>query len=186
MRLILANCVDKRAETVYSVTRSMSSLGEAAPPRKNRRPRELSFGSLFKQPSGYYVANDPVSVYDVLENAGYCENRCVFCLAQNFERLSKLKQDLEIHPHGGASGEHKKIHMCSWEPTNLPDLPGKVRTLKGMGYETVAMTTHGRRLKDAAFVSSLAEAGIDEIYFSVLGPSAALHDAVTQIDGSLR
>lgn len=141
--------------------------------------RRLDGASLFELPAGLYLTNHMLEGYDSYEELGHCTNRCVFC-CDVFKRFSGTGPESFIKQNPGTN---HRIFLCGREPTGLEGLFDTLRFLRRR-YRGISIATNGVRLADEAFAASLAEAGVDELFFSLHGPTAAIHDRVTRVEGS--
>ena len=131
-----------------------------------------------------------------------CDNRCAMCanagsFALNAGSGYLLKEQalrLEKHLNGAAAYRKNARVPGAWnltggEPTLNPDF------LKIMAYfrrrlpdEPLVLLSNGRRFADKAFVAAFVSAALQPFTLAVSlhGPSAAVHDAVTGVEGSFR
>jgi MoaA/NifB/PqqE/SkfB family radical SAM enzyme len=131
--------------------------------------------SFFDLNPDFYVTNHIVPEYDVCEIFGECENRCVFC--------NTPEPGISISDSAAAPMRKQKILLCSGEPANIDNIHETIRSLKNT-YSVVAMTTNGRKMKDVEFTESLLKSGLNEILFSLHGPTPGIHDRLTRSKGS--
>lgn len=141
--------------------------------------RPLGEGSPLDLPSGLYVTNHMLAGYDTYEELGRCTNRCFFC-CDGFKKFSGTGPQDFIKQ---SADDNQRIFLCGREPTGLDELFDKLGFLRRR-YRTVSIATNGIRLADAQFTRRLAAAGVDELFFSLHGHEAAIHDRVTREPGS--
>ena len=117
-----------------------------------------------------------------------CQNKCVFCYADSPSRGRKAEEM--------TTGEVKTIidrifdeahcptvSFTGGEPTLRSDLPELIAYAKVKDMR-VNLITNGLRCANPAYVSSLAEAGLDSAQVSLEGPRADVHDAAVGHPGA--
>jgi len=114
-----------------------------------------------------------------------CNDRCVFCLdADSHDGTDRsreeLKQEILENRRRGAS----RLVLSGGEPTIHPDFTSLIRLGQLSGYEHIQVVTNGRMFAYPEFLTRAVEAGLDEITFSIHGPDARLHDALTGTRGA--
>ena len=139
--------------------------------------KNYNFGSIFQLSPGLYFINNLLGNYDCFEGFGRCDNKCVFCCDSD---SSQYSNGLSIKPSSLSNG---KILLCCGEPTSIKDILNTVKGLKNK-YATVAISTNGKKLADLKFLQALISAGANELFFSIHGHKAAVHDSVTGVKGS--
>jgi radical SAM protein with 4Fe4S-binding SPASM domain len=120
-----------------------------------------------------------------------CNAACTFCYAgcnctvnpvgsSDEMTLDEIRRVL-----GKIVGEAKvpSVSFTGGEATLRPDLPDMIRHARGLGMR-VNLITNGIRASSAAYVRTLAEAGLHSAQVSVEGTTAAVHEAITRIRGS--
>ena len=123
-----------------------------------------------------------------------CQNRCTFCYADS-PRRGRATAGQDYVPEMTTEevclvidriydeAHCPTVSFTGGEPTLRPDLPQLIAYAKAKGMR-VNLITNGIRCADAAYAASLADAGLDSAQVSVEGGSAAVHDAITQHEGS--
>jgi molybdenum cofactor biosynthesis enzyme MoaA len=114
-----------------------------------------------------------------------CNIQCVFCyyrdnLTAPNRDFAAIVHDLNYAFRRGI----REVDFSGGEPTIHSELPELIRTAKSIGMEKVCVITNGLRLSSRSYLHSLKEAGLDEVLFSVHGPSAQIHDEITRCPGS--
>ncbi len=117
-----------------------------------------------------------------------CQNRCTFCYADAPKRGDDVPEmttdEVKIILDRIFDEAHcPTVSFTGGEPTLRRDLAELVAYGKAKGMR-VNLITNGVRCADAAFVASLADAGLDSAQVSIEGGSAEIHDAITQHPGS--
>jgi len=115
-----------------------------------------------------------------------CPEKCVFCSEE--VRMDKYKQFpvtwgriariLRLHAQRGVRG----VHLTGGEPTIHPRFIDVLRLARKLGMRT-SVGTIGTMLSRRAFAEEAAP-HLDEALFSIHGPDAATHDALTGRQGS--
>jgi pyruvate-formate lyase-activating enzyme len=127
----------------------------------------------------------------LIDVSGGCNTDCVFCLrnltrarqpvpgAPDFEALQSF---LELARELGLS----RLEIGGDEPTMLGDetLSSIAERARDRGFSEIALVSNGVELRREAFVRRLVRSGIGLFHLPLYGPSAEIHDAVTQRDGS--
>ncbi len=117
-----------------------------------------------------------------------CQNRCTFCYADSPERgrdvVEMTTEEVRTIIDRLFDEAHcPTVSFTGGEPTLRPDLPELVRYAKDKGMR-VNLITNGVICGDAAYVETLAAAGLDSAQVSVEGGCAEVHDAITRHPGS--
>ncbi len=123
----------------------------------------------------------------VIINTTYrCNNHCVFCAVGNRikedQPLDTLREVLDTHAQQGI----RLLDLDGGEPTLHPDLFEVIAHARGAGYETINITTNGRRLAYPDFARRLLASGITSLLVSIHGPNATVHDGITGVPGSFK
>lgn len=114
-----------------------------------------------------------------------CNIQCVFCYyrdnlnAPNRD-FTEIVADLDYAYKRGV----REIDFSGGEPTVHPELPRLIAQAKALGMERVCIISNGWRLAERPYLRTLKEAGLDEVLFSLHGPSAEIHDTLTATAGS--
>jgi MoaA/NifB/PqqE/SkfB family radical SAM enzyme len=115
-----------------------------------------------------------------------CPERCVFCSeAHRMEKYNpfpvtwgRVASILRTHAARGVTA----VHLTGGEPTIHPRFVDVLKLAKKLGMRT-SVGTIGTMLRRPDFAAS-ALPYLDEALFSIHGPSADIHDAITGRDGS--
>jgi|GEM_PF-5032764 len=118
-----------------------------------------------------------------------CPNRCVFCTFRNMDPPGTQYphtpiEEIDDQMEKGRRLGGKRLVFVGTEPLEYRELPHIIKKARSLGYEDVAIQTHGEDFADFAQVDVFREAGLTEVRIGVYGPTAAVHDAVTQVAGS--
>ncbi len=117
---------------------------------------------------------------------GYaCNNNCVFCIDADKRALPQkstaelLRETVRARNRGAYI-----LEIIGGESTIRPDFNRVVAAAKKLGVPQVSCATNGRVFADPAAAKKIVASGIDSIIFSVHGPNARVHDALTRAPGS--
>lgn len=116
----------------------------------------------------------------------HCPEKCTFCSEEHrmdaynefpvtFGRVARVLRE-------NAQRGVESVHFTGGEPTIHPQFVEILQLAKKLGLRT-SIGTIGTRLSDAAFADR-AMPFLDEALFSLHGPDAATHDALTRRKGS--
>lgn len=114
-----------------------------------------------------------------------CNNRCCFC-AQGEKRsdIGFVPGDELVARMREAYRPGSGLVLTGGEPTIRKDLVDLVVEARRMGYAPIQIQTNGRMLTYRALVRKLIQAGVSEFSPALHGPTAAVHDALTNAPGS--
>ena len=121
----------------------------------------------------------------VIVNLTYeCSNDCRFCAVGDRRRrhgdLGRHCRVLREYRRKGATA----LDIDGGEPTLHPGFFPFVRLARRLGYESVTVTTNGRRLADRAFASRFLLGGVNNVLISLHGHTPEIHDYHTRRPGS--
>ena len=119
-----------------------------------------------------------------------CQNRCTFCYADSPERGREVTEMTTaqvqiILDRIMDEARCPTISFTGGEPTLRPDLPELIAYGKSKGLR-VNLITNGLRCADEGVVAGLAAAGLDSAQVSLEGPTAEIHDGITQHPGAFQ
>jgi MoaA/NifB/PqqE/SkfB family radical SAM enzyme len=118
-----------------------------------------------------------------------CNSKCLFCLDMDTPRnvyleAEDIKADLR---KGREEVDAWKVILSGGEATLHPEFPNIIRYAYEIGYGRVQTVTNGYRFgQDRHFLKDCLDAGLAEITFSLHGHTEALHDHLTQHNGSFK
>lgn len=117
---------------------------------------------------------------------GYaCSNHCRFCIDADKRNLpSRSTAELIREIYAAAAKGADILEMIGGESTMRRDFRLLVKTAKKLGIKEVLCATNGRAFADKEYARSVLEAGLDSVIFSLHGPSAKIHDMLTEAPGS--
>ncbi len=119
-----------------------------------------------------------------------CQNRCTFCYANSPDRGPDVPEmttaQVKVILDRIMDEAHcPTVSFTGGEPTLRPDLPELIAYAKSKGMRA-NLITNGLRCANEAYVAELAAAGLDSAQVSLEGPTAEIHDAVTQHPGAFQ
>jgi len=126
-----------------------------------------------------------------IEPTSTCNLKCRFCWTRSEERLRSCqyqrtltdKRLLEIVEEAARLGVKEWQIAGGWEPMTKPRTVFKMMVLIKKYGMYGCLTTNGT-LFTKSMIKKLVEIGWDQILFSLEGPSAEVHDYLTQVRGS--
>lgn len=125
--------------------------------------------------------------FDVL--LGYdCNVKCRFCSQELSwrKRKSVAFQDVSRILFQARQLGHRQLGLLGGEITLRSDLPKILAFAKKVGFESIRILTNGLKLADFAYAKKLIDYGLSDIYFSVHGHNAKLHDFLVAAPGAFR
>ena len=126
-------------------------------------------------------------------NLGYaCNARCPFCyyydsvVTRSNEHTLSMDEAIAQLKLARKCGV-REIEFTGGEVTLRKDFPDIVRYAKHeLGFEVVSLITNGIKLSNKRYTAALADAGVDDILFSLHGDDPATHDSITKVPESFR
>jgi hypothetical protein len=119
----------------------------------------------------------------------YCNSKCTFCMVEkqigelptvDFEKFKLIVLGIVRHR------KHRNLVLSGAEVTTFEQLDRFVSYAASFNYfERIQIQTNARRLKDAAYVQKLVDAGLNEFFVSMHGLED-VHDEVTEAKGGYR
>ncbi|MCB9727919.1 MAG: radical SAM protein [Deltaproteobacteria bacterium] len=126
----------------------------------------------------------------VLVRTGYgCNNACVFCNQGDWRstRGDRSAEDVQADVIDGARRAAQGsgvLVLAGGEVTLRHELPHWIETARRHGARRVVVQTNGRMLAYPRFAETLCTSGADIFAVALHGPTAELHDWLTQAPGS--
>lgn len=133
-----------------------------------------------------------------------CNNKCKFCVVDSPGALEELKKARTMPAKKYALNnvssaktifrylemfkgqEYRTVNIHGGEPTIRKDFTEILKKIVECGYESVILQTNGRRFASQEFTESVCSLDIVHAFtISVHGSNGAVHDAITQVPGSL-
>lgn len=113
-----------------------------------------------------------------------CDNRCVFCAPDGLPSAAPRDLDAIDRELAELATRHTAITLTGGEPTLHPELAAVIAAARARGFTHVGLQSNGRRLREPGYAAALRDAGLTDLHLSLHGPSAAVHDHHTGVDGS--
>jgi pyruvate-formate lyase-activating enzyme len=134
------------------------------------------------QPSHYRDVVQGRIDEDLIRVVFQCNQSCRFCFVST-HLPGADDAAIEAAIRHAAAKDHK-INLSGGEPTLHPRLTDFVRLAKSLSQRPVILQTNAVRLADPERVGELVAAGLDEVFVSLHGASAAVSDGVTGAPGT--
>ena len=119
---------------------------------------------------------------DLIRVVFHCNQACRFCFVST--HLPAAADELVESAIRAAAERGHKVTLSGGEPTLHPGLAGFIRLAKSLSKLPVLLQTNAIRLASEATTRELVEAGLDEVFVSLHGATAAVSDAVTHAPGT--
>lgn len=115
----------------------------------------------------------------------HCNNDCVFCGLKDYGidylvPLSEIREQLAVFLERGV----RRIIFTGGEPTLHPDFVEIIRAARDAGFTNIGFFTNARRIKNAAYIAELKDAGLNAVMASLHGRTAEAHDATVKCQGA--
>ena len=117
-----------------------------------------------------------------------CANYCLFCGNTKTSKEELRRQEVNIAKNLIEFKKKgvEKIEISGADPIEYKGIIKLVRYIKRMGFKFIQLSTHGRKLSDEFFLSSLVAAGISKLRIPLYGTRPEIHDAITRAKGSFK
>ncbi len=119
-----------------------------------------------------------------------CTNRCLFCAKEGADEI-KLT-DIKVQERGILKSlnsyikkRYKKIEISGHDPLEYKLIIPLIKYIKA-NFEYVLISTNGVRLSQSRFRKEIISSGVGCFRIPLYGPTAKIHDSVTQIKGSFQ
>ncbi|OGR90685.1 MAG: hypothetical protein A2V88_10555 [Elusimicrobia bacterium RBG_16_66_12] len=114
-----------------------------------------------------------------------CNQRCVFCHDRDAQDGTFASWEAVYRSlRAGRTQGMRRVVLSGGEPTVHPRYLEIVALAKKFGYGHIQTITNGRRFCYPAFLDAAVAGGLREATFSLHGHTPALHDRLTQVQGS--
>ena len=116
-----------------------------------------------------------------------CNNNCLFCMEDDRENRKRINGGMTLDRVRLVLERHRdaeEVCFTSGEPTLQAGLVEIVSMVRQKGYPRISLMSNGRRLGYRPYTTALVRAGINRIYVSVHGHTAALHEGMTRTPSS--
>jgi molybdenum cofactor biosynthesis enzyme MoaA len=114
-----------------------------------------------------------------------CNNHCHFCVQGEKRQKWGAKDPEELRRvlrEGRPAAE--AVVFTGGEPTMRKDLPDLVAYAREVGYRVIQIQSNGRMFAHKAYAKLLVDRGANEFSPALHGPTAALHDYLTEAPGA--
>jgi len=109
-----------------------------------------------------------------------CNQRCKFCLdSWNHNGTYVDSEELKDYIRKGREQKKTRLILSGGEPTIHPDYVKFISYGRQVGYDWVQTVTNGMLFSYPKFARAAAQAGLNEVTFSIHGHTAKLHDSLT-------
>jgi len=115
-----------------------------------------------------------------------CNNRCIFCLDSDVTRAQHIPAE-EVRDEirrGYAPGA--RLILSGGEASIHPEFIEFIRYGREIGYEWIQTISNGRSFASEKFAKAAADAGLNEVTFSIHGHNDELHDTLSGVKGGFR
>jgi MoaA/NifB/PqqE/SkfB family radical SAM enzyme len=130
--------------------------------------------------------NSPIRKTTII--TGYnCNNRCRFCIYADRRNIAGKTTDNIIKEMFLARKRGSRwLVLVGGEVFIRDDIVYLISKAKQIGFKEIVAATNGRMFVYRRFVREILDAGITQIYFSLHGHTATLHDSLTRSPGSFK
>jgi cyclic pyranopterin phosphate synthase len=118
---------------------------------------------------------------------GYtCNNNCIICSNRPDDKTAndRTTDDIVGDLIKGKKDGYNKVEFTGGEPTVRPDILKLAQYAKDIGYKEIAVSSNGRLFSYNSFCDKAVSSGINRVTFTLYGPTASVHDAITRTPGS--
>ena len=114
-----------------------------------------------------------------------CSLGCRFCTIADIAHLEERgTNDAVAEMDKGRQEGCTELVFMRGEPTMRKDLPALIAYARQVGYRTIQVQTNGRMFFYRRYLTKLLRAGATFFEVSLFGPTAAINDAMTRVNGS--
>lgn len=114
-----------------------------------------------------------------------CNQNCLFCLDSDERGNTHLSlADIEKDLRTGLKNNAKRAVISGGDASIHPQFIEVIKLAKKIGYEHIQTITNGQKFADEVFFDDAIKAGLDEITFSIHGPSSKIHDYLVGVKGA--
>ena len=114
-----------------------------------------------------------------------CNDRCVFCLdAHTHNGTNRDREEIKAQILDGRRKGADRLILSGGEPTIHPNYIDFIKLGRMAGYRKIQTVTNGRLFAYGDFLTRCADAGLNEITFSIHGVNGRIHDALVGTKGA--
>ncbi len=119
---------------------------------------------------------------------GYnCNNRCRFCVYAHKRSIADRETpDIISEIKKAKKNKADYLVLIGGEPFIRNDIIFIIKEAKKTGFKNIIAATNGRMFAYKDFAKKVIDAGLSELYFSIHGHKAEIHDYLTQVPGSFK
>ncbi len=122
--------------------------------------------------------------YTCNNNCIICSNRLIYTEGRKALQSDRTTDDIVDDLIKGKEDGYNKVEFTGGEPTVRPDILKLAQYAKDIGYKEIAVSTNGRLFSYNSFCDKAVSSGINRVTFTLYGPTASVHDAITRTPGS--
>jgi len=112
-----------------------------------------------------------------------CNNRCIFCLDGDVPRKGHRPDEEVFKEIKEGFRENSRLIVSGGDASIHPSFVKFIAYGKELGYNWIQTISNGRMFAYKELVTKAADAGLNEITFSMHGHNSELHDTLTGIKG---
>jgi sulfatase maturation enzyme AslB (radical SAM superfamily) len=117
---------------------------------------------------------------------GYsCNYKCGFCFYKG-QKSKSFDKEIKRQACIAKINNIDNLDLSGGEPTILKNWFDMISILKNLGFKNLAVITNGSTFDNSSFLKDSINCGINEVLFSYHGPSAEIHDSMTDHPGSYK
>jgi MoaA/NifB/PqqE/SkfB family radical SAM enzyme len=156
----------------------------------DRSRRRLSVISTVREQMARELASDnrrqkpglPPEEERIIRINFQCNQACTFCFVSTHLPTARDQAIREAIVNAGRHGA--RITISGGEPTLNPKLTEYIHLARQHSHGPVELQSNAMRFADMAFAQAVIGAGVDEVFVSLHGSTAAISDAVTEAPGT--
>jgi len=128
------------------------------------------------------IGSDISYDYELLNLGKKCNNRCTICdFLQRQYTVDKTTIEIKKEMDKICG---KSILISGGEPTVRPDIFDIILYAKSLDFNKIALETNGRMFSYKDFCSKIIDAGANQFFVYIHGPTADVHESITNTEGS--
>ena len=113
-----------------------------------------------------------------------CNNDCLICARAKEEIKEMSVLDMKKQLKDLSKNGCKEIILTGGEPTLMNDFLSIIEVCAGFGFSPIHIQTNGRRFSDINFAKKVSSFPIIDIFLSIHGDNADIHEKITNSKGS--
>lgn len=116
----------------------------------------------------------------------YCNNRCIFCLDGDVPKSGHRRDEDVFADIAGGFKPGARLIISGGEASIHPSFIKFIEYGKSLGYDWIQTISNGRMYAYADFAKNAADAGLNEVTFSMHGHNSELHDELSGVEGAFK